>query len=118
MGRSEYVENRLLRIGATPEYVGYPYLVDSILIVWDRPEAGRNVTTQVYPAVARKRGVSAASVERSIRTLIAALWQEKDRRALIQLLGRDYETPLGNSKFIGVAARRLCMFYRKADETA
>lgn len=44
MERSEYVENRLLRIGATPEYVGYPYLLDSILLVWDKPEAGRNIT--------------------------------------------------------------------------
>lgn len=50
MERSEYVENRLLRIGATPEYVGYPYLLDSILLVWDKPEAGRNITTQVYPS--------------------------------------------------------------------
>lgn len=95
MERSEYVENRLLRIGATPEYVGYPYLLDSILLVWDKPEAGRNITTQVYPAIAQRWGVSAASVERSIRTLIAALWQDQDRRALGQLLGRDYETPPG-----------------------
>lgn len=80
MERSEYVENRLLRIGATPEYVGYPYLLDSILLVWDKPEAGRNITTQVYPAIAQRWGVSAASVERSIRTLIAALWQDQDRR--------------------------------------
>lgn len=64
MERSEYVENRLLRIGATPEYVGYPYLLDSILLVWDKPEAGRNITTQVYPAIAQRWGVSAASVER------------------------------------------------------
>lgn len=56
MERSEYVENRLLRIGATPEYVGYPYLLDSILLVWDKPEAGRNITTQVYPAMGCKRG--------------------------------------------------------------
>src|SRR5699024_9927181 len=93
MERSEYVENRLLRIGATPEYVGYPYLLDSILLVWDKPEAGRNITTQVYPAIAQRWGVSAASVERSIRTMIAALWQDQDRRALGQLLGRDYDTP-------------------------
>lgn len=116
MERSEYVENRLLRIGATPEYVGYPYLLDSILLVWDKPEAGRNITTQGYPAIAQRWGVSAASVERSIRTLIAALWQDQDRRALGQLLGRDYETPPGNSKFIGVAACRLRMFYRGGGE--
>ena len=92
MERSEYVENRLLRIGATPEYVGYPYL-----LVWDKPEAGRNITTQVYPAIAQRWGVSAASVERSIRTLIAALWLDQDRRALGQLQGRDYEPPPANS---------------------
>ena len=102
MERSEYVENRLLRIGATPEYVGYPYLLDSILLVWDKPEAGRNITTQVYPAIAQRWGVSAASVERSIRTLIAALWQDQDRRALGQLFG--------------VAACRLRMFYRGGGE--
>lgn len=90
--------------------------MDSILLVWDKPEAGRNITTQVYPAIAQRWGVSAASVERSIRTLIAALWQDQDRRALGQLLGRDYETPPGNSKFIGVAACRLRMFYRGGGE--
>lgn len=118
MGRSEYVETRLLRVGATPEYVGYPYLVDSILIVWENPEAGRNVTTQVYPQVAQKWGANPASVERGIRTLIAALWQNSDRRALVQLLGRDYERPLGNSKFIGTAARRMSLVYRETEETA
>lgn len=112
MERSVYVETWLLRVGATPEYVGYPYLVDSIVMVWEKPEAGRNVTTQVYPAVAGKWGVNPASVERSMRTLIAALWQTNDRRALIQLLGRDYDRPLGNSKFIGAAARRMSLVYR------
>ncbi|MEA5059091.1 MAG: sporulation initiation factor Spo0A C-terminal domain-containing protein [Candidatus Pelethousia sp.] len=118
MGRSDYVETRLLRVGATPEYVGYPYLVDSILIVWEKPEAGRNITTQVYPLIAKKWGVSPASVERSIRTLIAAVWQNCDRRALVLLLGRDYERPPGNSKFIGAASRRLSLVYREPDETA
>ena len=116
MEKSEYVENRLLRIGATPEYVGYPYLVDSILLVWEQPEAGRNITTKVYPVIAQQWGVSSASVERSIRTLIAALWQMADKRPLGQLMGRDYDAPPGNSKFIGVAARRLRMFYRSTEE--
>lgn len=114
MGRSEYVETKLLRVGATPEYVGYPYLVESILIVWDRPEAGRNITTQVYPLIAQKWGANPASVERSMRTLIAALWQTSDRRPLFQLLGREYERPPGNAKFIGAAARRMSLLYQDA----
>ena len=60
MERSEYVENRLLRIGATPEYVGYPYLLDSILLVWDKPEAGRKYhhpgISGHCPAMGCKRG--------------------------------------------------------------
>ncbi len=115
---TEYVETRILRVGATPEYVGYPYLVDSLLMVWENPEAGQNVTIRVYPVIAAKWGVKPASVERSIRTLIAALWQAGDQRALIQLLGREYDRPLGNSKFIGTVARRMSLSYKNPEDEA
>lgn len=116
MRRSDYLEIRLLRAGATPDYVGYPYLVESILLVWEKPEAGRNMSHLVYPLVAGRFGVNPASVERSIRTLIAALWQTPDKRALVQLLGRDYDRAPGNSKFIGTIARRMSMNYKDTDE--
>lgn len=116
MERSDYLEIRLLRVGATPDYVGYPYLVDSILLVWERAEAGRNLAKLVYPVVAAKYGVNPASVERGIRTLIATLWQTGDRRSLVHLLGRDYDRPPGNSTFIGTIARRMSLNYKDADE--
>ena len=70
---SDFVEGKLMEIGATPEYTGYKYLVCAIVMSMQNEYLLNNVTTKMYPAIGKRYGVSPASIERSIRTVISAL---------------------------------------------
>lgn len=69
---SDFVEGKLMEIGATPEYTGYKYLVCAIVMSMQNEYLLNNVTTKMYPAIGKRYGVSPASIERSIRTVISA----------------------------------------------
>ncbi|MDR0841221.1 MAG: sporulation initiation factor Spo0A C-terminal domain-containing protein [Christensenellaceae bacterium] len=118
MERSDFVELKLLGVGATPEYTGYQYLVRAVLLAMEDPNAVNNMTTQLYPEIARAEHTTPANVERSVRTLIAAIWQEPDKTALASLLCRHYLEPVGNAKFIGMVSRRLSLEYKQVYESA
>ena len=68
---SDFVEGKLMEIGATPEYTGYKYLVCAIVMSMQNEYLLNNVTTKMYPAIGKRYGVSPASIERSIRTVIS-----------------------------------------------
>jgi two-component system response regulator (stage 0 sporulation protein A) len=109
---SDFIETELLRFGATPEYVGYRYLVTAILKCIDDEKLLYAITTRLYKEIAEQYGTTPANVERGIRTVIASLWLENDAEKLAQLIGRRYDIPLGNGKFIGVLSRRLLFKHR------
>ena len=45
---SDFVEGKLMEIGATPEYTGYKYLVCAIVMSMQNEYLLNNVTTKVY----------------------------------------------------------------------
>ena len=51
MSVSDYVEEQLMRIGATPEYTGYKYLVQGIIMSMQDESLLNWVTTGMYPAI-------------------------------------------------------------------
>ncbi len=109
---SDFIETELLKYGATPDYVGYRYLVTAILKCIDDEMLLYAITTRLYKEIAEQYDTTPANVERGIRTVIASLWLESDPEKLVQLIGRRYEVPLGNGKFIGVLSRRLLFKHR------
>ena len=60
---SDFVEGKLMEIGATPEYTGYKYLVCAIVMSMQNEYLLNNVTTKMYPAIGKRYGVSPASIE-------------------------------------------------------
>ena len=46
---SDFVEGKLMEIGATPEYTGYKYLVCAIVMSMQNEYLLNNVTTKMYP---------------------------------------------------------------------
>ena len=48
---SDFVEGKLMEIGATPEYTGYKYLVCAIVMSMQNEYLLNNVTTKMYPAI-------------------------------------------------------------------
>lgn len=93
---SDFVEGKLMEIGATPEYTGYKYLVCAIVMSMQNEYLLNNVTTKMYPAIGKRYGVSPASIERSIRTVISAIWYDGDPELLRKLMGRSYPVQPGN----------------------
>lgn len=112
---SDYVEERLIELGATPEYKGYRYLLYAIMLAMEDETVLNRVTTGLYPAIAQRFGVSAANVERSLRTVVAAIWCDGERATLKAILGRGYREQPGNAKFIGIISKRLQISYRSAN---
>ena len=113
MTLSDYTEGKLIELGATPEYTGYKYLLNALMMTMQDESMLSRVTTGLYPAIAEKFGTSPANVERSIRTVLSAVWCDADKEALKNVLGRSYSVQPGNAKFIGIVSKRLLMGYRK-----
>ncbi len=116
MKASDFVEGKLMELGATPEYTGYKYLVCAIVASMQNGHLLNNVTTKLYPEIAQRYGVSPASIERSIRTVISVIWYDSDPELLRRLMGRSYPVQPGNAKFIGILTRRFSLSRRRDAE--
>ena len=93
---------------------GYKYLVCAIVISMQDSYLLNGVTTKLCPEIARRYGVNPDSIERSIRTVISAIWYDRDPALLRDLIGRSYQFQPGNAKFIGIASRRFSLYLRAA----
>lgn len=93
---------------------GYKYLVCAIVISMQDSYLLNGVTTKLCPEIARRYGVNPDSIERSIRTVISAIWYGKDPALLHDLMGRSYQFQPGNAKFIGIASCRFSLYLRAA----
>lgn len=111
---SDYVEEQLMRIGATPEYTGYKYLVQGIIMTMQDESLLNRVTTGLYPAIAERYKTGPANVERGIRTVISAIWCEADKNDLKEMMGRSYAVQPGNAKFIGILSKHFLINYRRS----
>ena len=72
------------------------------------------VTTKLCPEIARRYGVNPDSIDWSIRTVISAIWYDRDPAFLRDLMWRSYQFQPGNAKFIGIASRRFSLYLRAA----
>lgn len=72
------ISNLLLRLGISPNLVGYKYLKETIKLVYLDDNYLRKITTKLYPIVADKYNTTVASVERGIRHSICVTFQKSD----------------------------------------
>lgn len=71
----------------TPNYLGYNYIKDILMMILTGRKGFDTLSKSVYPAIAEKYGVSAASVEHSIRTAVKNAWNKGDKRLFSRYLG-------------------------------
>lgn len=74
--KEEQVIDLLLRLGATPNYTGFSYLVKAILLCIEEESRLLSITKILYPETAKYFSVSPFTVERDIRTLINVMWKQ------------------------------------------
>lgn len=73
------IERYLIKLGASPGYIGYRYLARSVCFVFEDAALLDNVKGELYPSVAEFFNVSVSNVEKGISTLIQNInWVDND----------------------------------------
>ena len=91
---------RLLRsLGATGKLAGFRCTVYMIERIQENPEQLQLITKRLYRETGKKFGVSAASVERNLRTLIHFCWSRTDHSFLAHIAGTDLNPRLQTANF-------------------
>ena len=100
----------LRKIGLRATYVGFNYLVSAIEMVLSDDDYLQCLTTRLYPEIAQKYQISAASVERSLRTLLEVFWSRGNVPLLEELLGYPLPSKPSTGEFIDILSShfRLC----------
>ena len=87
--------NLVKALGVPPHYMGYKYLQDAVILMCQDKKNIRKVTCVIYPAIARKYGVKAGSVERNIRHAILRICNYGDPNLINKVFGKNNFTPKG-----------------------
>lgn len=96
---------RLLRcLGATGRLVGFRYTIFMVEAVRDDPERILLITKRLYPETARRFKVSAASVERDLRTVIHTCWRQPDHSFFNHVAGTTLCRQPTNTEFVDMLA--------------
>lgn len=101
MRKKEYeVEGLLRRLGFTANYKGYRYLVEGVKLALMDPDRLLFITKGIYLEIALRHSSTAGNVERSIRTVINAVWK-KEPRLFREVISYPFSDRPSVSEFIG-----------------
>lgn len=84
-----FFDKILESLGGDKSYMGYYQIVEILSMLINEKIAGRSFSREVYPRVAKKLGVSEASIERDIRNFIDKNWNEKMKAGLYPFWASD-----------------------------
>lgn len=88
------IRNLLDRLGV-PGHRGRAYLTDAIAAVLNDARLSGRLSQRIYPALARRHGVTAAQVERAIRYCIDAAWKRGSMDEQYRLFGNTIDAQRG-----------------------
>lgn len=106
-GGSMDAERLLRALGVSGKLAGFQPAAYMVERIRSDPEHLRLITKRLYRETARKFGVSAASVERNLRTVIRCCWRRTGPVLLEQLAGTALWAPPTNSEFLDLLASHL-----------
>lgn len=99
-GRIEYILNEL---GVPCHILGYDYIITGVCELFGFPVSQGRVTKQLYPAIAKKHGTTAARAERAMRHAIELCVDRGDPEVLARYFGNTIDPNKGkptNSEFL------------------
>ena len=94
-------------LGMRRRYRGFLYLAYAVTLALEDEDRLYGLTKRLYPEVARRFRTKPGSVERDIRTLIGAFWQNGDRTALSRLAHRKLLTRPSVGEMIDILMSHL-----------
>ena len=100
------VRRLLLKLGATPRYIGFDYEIYAITLSLENSQYLLSVTKELYPDVARKYHTTIYSVERDIRTVITIIWK-RNPHLLSQIAGYPLTKKPAVGEFIAIMREYL-----------
>lgn len=109
----------LREIGVPTSMLGYSYLREAILIVYQNPSAMRSFCKDVYCAIAEKFDSTKTRVERAMRHTIERLWDTGDVEILYKYFGNICSPDRGkptNKEFVSTVVEWLKVYHDKAGD--
>ncbi len=110
----DWISNTLIFLGVLTNQSGFQYLRDGIHLKVETPNMA--LTKELYPAVAKRHGVSPDAVEKAMRTAVRTAYNRGDPKQWQRLFGTDRtgRIPLpANGQFIS----RLAESYKSERES-
>lgn len=97
----------LRHLGVSGKLRGFRYAVYMIERIVEDPTAIFLITKILYPETAKRFGVSYNKVERDLRTVILACWNQLDRKFLEEVAGVHLQRRPTSSEFLDMSAAYL-----------
>lgn len=113
---SAAIRRLLLKLGATPRYIGFDYVIHAIILSLENSQYLLSVTKELYPDVARKYHTTIYSVERDIRTVITIIWK-RNPHLLSQIAGYPLTKKPAVGEFIAIM-REYLLYHRETVKTS
>ena len=107
---TDKVRATLLELGTPDRVLGHKYLIDAIVMVIENPDYIKQITSILYPDVAKKYNTTASRVERAIRHAIEITWDRGDVDVLTKYFGNTISITKGkptNGEFLARIANEL-----------
>ena len=110
---TEFMVHEIMKdIGVPAHVVGYPYVIEAVLLVLQDQMYINNITSGLYPKLAAKFDTTAARVERGIRHAVSITFERSDLDVLGRYFGNSVSPKTGkptNSQFIAQVANEIRM---------
>ena len=100
------IHDLLYKLGVTEKYMGFFHSSYAVYLTIRQPDRLLLITKKIYPEVARHYGTNWRAVERSIRTLVRAVWRQCPEVLSSIASGNLIKRP-SNSQFIAIMAHYL-----------
>lgn len=107
--RDEIITRYLFAMGVSAHHDGFKYIRDAVALYLDNRGRSIGITTDIYPAIARRYGISVKIVERSIRYAIEMAWLRGNIENQYRLFGYTVKEDKGrptNKECITLIAER------------
>lgn len=104
------VSNIIKTLGIPPHFKGYSYLEAAIIMAVQEPGLINEVTTKLYPFIARHFNTSEQRVERAMRFAIETAWNKGNVQILHDLFGYCVDDQKGkptNASFIAKISDKI-----------
>ena len=111
------IDDLFKELGAPSHLIGYDQTVHAIRLLISNTEHARNITTRLYPDVAKTINTVPSRVERNIRHLVEVAWSRQDVKNAYRIFGNTIDPKRGkptNAEFIACCAKEVQRRMRSA----